>query len=76
MHLAVVNAYSDVAGIRSGKRSLLHAIHQTLHYGRNKTRVDSASNDTVAHHKLAAPFEGYFLGVAYLHHIFLIAELV
>ena len=76
MHLAVVDTYSHVAGIGAGKRSLLHAVHETLDDSRDEAGVNRTTHDTVVDHELAAPFERYLLGVAYIHLEFLVAKLI
>ena len=76
VHLAVVDAHAHVAGIGAGEGALLHAVHQALDDGGDEAGVDGAAHDAVAHHELAAPCQGYLLGVAHRHLEFLVAEAV
>ena len=57
MHFAVVYNNADIAGIRTGKRPLLHTVHQTFDYCRDKTCVNSAAHYAVAHHEFSTPCE-------------------
>ena len=76
MHLAVIYTYTHIAGIASGQRALLHAVHQALDYGGDESGIDSTAYYTVAHHELAAPFKRYLLSVTDIHLELLVAEAV
>ncbi len=55
MHLAVVDAYSYIAGIAACQRTLFHTVHKPLDYGRNKPGINGTTNNTVVDHKFATP---------------------
>ena len=57
VHLAVVHNHSYVACVAARKRTMLHAVHNTLQYGRHKAGVDSSANNRVDEDQLAAPFK-------------------
>ena len=76
VHLAVVDTYLNVACVRTGERTLFHAVHDTLNDSRDEACVDGTTNNTVVDNKLAAPFEVDSLSILNVHLIFLTVEAI
>ncbi|MNE66310.1 hypothetical protein D3C80_1618510 [compost metagenome] len=65
MHFSVINTYSDVAYIRSRKRSLLHFFHHTFQDRRYKASIDNTSDNTVIENKFSSPCKIMSFGISY-----------
>ena len=76
MHLTVIDADADIAGVGAGQRTLLHAAHDPLEDGREEASIDGAAYDAVDEDEFAAPLEVVNLRVADVHAILLAAEAV
>ena len=57
MHLSVVHEHPDITGIRTGKRTFRHLLHDTLEDGRHEAGIDGTADYAVVELKLAAPFQ-------------------
>ena len=64
MHLAVIYEHTDVAGVRSGKRSFYHSFLDTLEDGRHEAEIDGTTDHAVVEFQFTAPFKfGNVLGL-------------
>ena len=57
MHLSVIYIDADVTGKRSGKRSLVHLVIDTLEDCRHEARINRTTYDTVVELKFTAPWK-------------------
>ena len=76
VHLSVIDDDADVAGIRTGERSLLHTGHHTLEDGGHETGIDGTTHHGVEEHQFSTPFEVNFLSRLDVHAELLSAELI
>ena len=76
MHLAVIYDDTYVAGVRTGKRTGLHLVHQTFEDSGHEASINSTTDDGVNHDEFATPLQFNFLGVTRSNLVFLTAELV
>ena len=76
MHLSVIDDDANVAGIASGQRTLLHALHDTFKDCRHEAGIDGSTHYRVDEDELAAPFQVDFLATLDVHLELLTAELI
>ena len=76
VHFAVVYHDTYITGIRTGERTLLHAVHKAFYNGRYEPGVNGSSHNAVVYYELAAPFQRYLLLVAHIELKLLVAETI
>ena len=76
VHLTIINNDAYVASIRTGQRSLLHTIHDTLYDSRDEACVDRTADDGVDNDQFTTPLKVNLLLVFDRDLVLLITELI
>ena len=76
MHLTVIDNDADIAGIRTGQRTLLHTRHNPLEDSRHKAGIDGSTHYAVDEDELTTPLQRNLFGTLDVHLELLVAKLI